>query len=1463
MNTKLPFALSALGLMSLAIHQPALAQSEGPSVTLELQVGAAQPPVGVATVNGQPLKVKDRFLVAPTGPFSGLVEFTARSSDGSLTTMGFNVQSDNAEKFQAGLTQGYANTVEALRAKDPGIQILGFLEARNEITGVGVPVPLTRGLPGAAGGVAAAANNGANLVVAQGFADPSQIVADIQSVQVGAVTEGLSNASLAVPGNTVAAASTVNSQVAAQTLASGEDNLAVAVLGTTVDQTTSTAAVENSTVGVRVNGPALLTGADTGLTVNDNALTATARANDGNGALNASGAEAGVIGNSAGVGDADHTYPASGSLALTGDLLATGVQQLDQQSDVNARIGTSVIGVTGGASAVTVNAIGGGIAVNGNEASARADGNRLALSLAEDLSGADVDSTLYGLQTVNDTDVGAIASNLTVGQNLTDFNSSSLAVDDNRVQAVATANRATAALAARPDGSNDSVYADVEQFVRSQSQAVTINADVAGSLIGRSGSSANAATSHIADNRLAAVAIGNEQATTADLGAGVQAGSVRLEGNQTLLVGNQDLSIDADLDNSLIGTRAGQEFDSRTTINGNSAIGQVVGNNASQASGAFAGVREATLSANLSQRATASVDNSLRLSSDINNLHIGADAALRGPSLTVDQNQVASLATLNRATQALGTQSGSNSTAGTVAVVATQVADGVETDATVTDLRIGIPGSGPILASGVRLAADLTITGNQVDAQAELNRAQQTLDGISGSVAGPVTFDTTQTANGAGGGLSGVDAILDGTGIGIYGSSGPIAIDNGRFDLVVSGNRLGSQAQANLAQASLGAISGTVNLASVTDRLSAGTNQTAADTTVRAQNFDTGLGIAEAAPATTLFDAATNTVSITVVDNALQALARQNNAGIATGAVSGDVRSGDLRSQVQQRVSGTGITRAENSGVFVGVTPAVGANDLNLGAAAQRTALTITGNSVRADAADNLATVSGGGGSGSVGANARVGALIEQNSSGSLIEALNTQVNLGAAEQNDRDLGDTAGSETYTVADNTVATVAAGNVGNASLGGVSGNIDAGGNTGVTTMQTLVSQVTATTTDVRAGITDASLGNAGASGEAALTVAGNGVITAASGNDSRVNLGSSAARIDGTLGAATTQSVDAGASLAASASGLRIGATDIGTLGSAGAVAVSVDGNAVRTSATANTSSVNAALSGALSGVVAIEAAQTLNGSAAGISAVTGSLVNPNRIGVQADSIGPNATVSVDGNLVNSAVAGNRVLNNLDGAAFSSATGSLTLAATQTVNGVNAVNGDLRAEVTATNVGVISAGGTLLPSAAITGNQLVADTVGNQSNRVLDDLSGNFNPATVAVTMNDGQTVSGAILIASVNTSFIGGDLLSNASVPTKLAVNGNAVLAQSIANSASQTVSLNGVNAAGGQLTSLNAGQSLINSTVRAEVANVSIGLSTASATGPGTFTGTAVTSGNSINATAIGNQSSLIRNGR
>lgn len=1466
MNHKLPFALSALGLISLAIHQPAMASKESPALVIEITEasGGVQPPADTVFVDGVAVQSNDgKFFVIPENAVAAgtfIVHFTvldaqnAAVGGGSFGTHLASIESRFAAQLPDGLRAGERVVITVLSDAFLAPVLSSFLA--DGIPSVGGPSRLT-----------ATPSNVSNLVLTNSFADPSAAVADVQSSQVGATVENAANAALATSANTVGASATVISQLADQSIATGEDSLAVAALATTTDQTTATATVDGSLAGIRINNDGVLSGS-TSITVDDNALTATARGNNSTSALTATGANSGAAGNSATSPDNDATYPAPGPLVLTGDLLATGVQQLDDQSDVTATISSSTLGLTDGNTAGTLDAIGGGVSVNGNSAVAAADGNRLSLSLTDNLSGGDVDSTAYGLQTTNDTNVTATAG-VTAGVDVDTITDSSVVVDANSVQAAATANRATASIAARPDGATDSVTADVEQFVRAQNQAVQIQANAAGTVIGSSSVTATGANSNIADNRLTAAAIGNEQTTSADLGAGVQGGNALIEGNQTLVLDGSDLAIDANVSGSTIGTQATTDTLAQTTVNDNTAIGQAIGNNAAQALGAFAGSREGSLAINQGQSAQGAAANVLSLTADVSDLRVGAAAStLAAPQLTVSGNQAASLVTLNRNTQTLGTQSGTTSAAGTTAVGATQAADSASSQALVEDLRIGVVNpDAAITGDPSRAAAEINATGNRVDAQAELNRSLQSLAGVSGSIGGEITLDTVQTANAAAGGLSDVTATLDNAGVGLYGGTETIDVDGGRFNLVVSGNALASQAQANLAQAAVGPVSGTVSLAAAADRLGAGVTQSATDTSVRAQNFDTGLGISEADPATSTFDADTDNVSVNVSDNSLQALSRQNSASIAGGAISGQVSQGDLRSQVDQTTSGAGITRAENSGVFAGITPAVGANDLGFGNAADSSTLTVVGNTVRADAADNLATVVGGGVNGAVGANAQVGALIEQSSSGSQVEALNSIIDLGANEQNDGDLGAGTGDTAVTVADNTVVSVASANNSTASLGGVSGTIAVGGNAGVTTNQTLDSQVTASTTLLNAGVSDASVGNVAGSGDAAISVSRNAVATAVSGNDSRVvDLGNSAASIDGTLSATTTQTVNANASMSANSSNLRIGANRIGELGTQSAVAVSVDGNDVRTSATANNSNVTGSVSGTLTGSVALNATQTLNGSAAGIAATSGSAVEPNLIGVQADTLGANASVSVAGNAVTSAVAGNRVLNNLSGASFSNATGTLSFQATQAINGNAgaAATGDLLSSVINTVIGIGGGDNSVLPAAAVSGNRLVANTVGNESSRTLNGLSGNFVAATQSVAMLDTQTTDTAVLVASVSSSGIGSFLISDAAVPTSVAVNGNQVLAQSIANSSSQLVSLNGVSTSGGPLTSLNASQNLLNTTVRAEVSNVGVGLNTGGVTaGAGSFTGAAVASGNTVNATAIGNQSSLVRSGR
>ena len=1466
MNHKLPFALSAVGLIGLAIYQPAFAKDEGPALTIEIpsgEPGPAQPPAGVFTFDGAPVA-----FVTKTGgaanddngnplfvriPDEGL-SAQARglfSNGGSLITLGVSVYGDSAAEAAASAVYD----IEAHTRR--GLVFLGFV-FDSDLTSL-----MASASPGAPGRLTATPSSVSNSVILTSFADPSQIQSQIQSAQVGATVENAADAALATSGNTLAANATVISQLAQQSIATGENSLVVAVLATTTDQTTSTATIEQSGAGVRITNDGTLSAA-TSVTVDNNALTSTARANDSTSRLIASGANSGVGGNDAASAAQNNTYPAPGTLTILGDLQASGVQALDQQSNVSASINTSTLGLTDDAGAGVVDTISGGISVSSNRAAAVADGNRLALELTDGLSGSDVDSTAYGLQTVNDTSISAAAS-ATVGVDVTTITSSALVVDGNRTQSAATGNRATANVTARPDSASDSLVADVEQFVRADTLDVNIESTASDNLIGLSGATAaTSVSSNVAGNLLTAIATGNDQGTTADLGAGVQAGAASIDGNQTLGVVAGDLTLSASIGNSRIGTVATTDTLSQTTVSNNTAIGQVIGNNAQQDVAAYAGSREASLSVTQDQQAIGSSTQLLTFAADVNALGIGASATtLASPQLTVSGNRAASLITVNRNSQSLGAQSGGSSASGTTAVSVTQAADSVSIGANVTDLRVGvIDADTTIIADPARAAAEITVSGNNVDAQTELNRSVQVLDSASGNFEGTAVLSATQTANTAAGGVSDVVAGLTRAGIGLYGATQPIDVVDGRFNLTVSDNKLTAQSQSNQAQAQIGALSGVVNLASATDRLGVSLTQVADDVDTRAQNLDTGLGLVESNPAAALFGSNTDNVSLNVNGNTLQALSRRNNAGIVLDAVSGQLNQGEVGSLVSQ-TGGMGASLAQNSGVYVGITAAPTAADLGLGNARSSTGLTVTGNSVRADAADNLSTIVGSGVSGTVGANARVGATVTQTSSGATVDATNTIVNLGANLLNGGTVGNGTGSTSVSVADNGLVAVAAANNSTASLGGVSGSIAAGGSASVDVTQTLDSLVTASSSSVNAGITDANIGNVAGAGATSLNVSANAVTTVASGNDSRVvDLGESAANIDGTLGATTTQTLNSSASLAASNGGLRIGAAGIGELGTEGIAALTVDRNQAATSATGNNSEVTGAVSGTLTGQIALSATQIINGSSGGISAVSGT--TDNVVGVQAATLGANTSVSVAGNAVTSAVAGNRVLNNLDGAAFSSATGTIALSAVQSLTGnAAATSGDLFSAVTNTTVGVVGGDGSVLPAAAVSGNRLQATTVANDSSRLLNNLSGNFNAATTAVTANDTQTTDSAVLVARVADSSIGSSLFSDTAIPTALSVNGNVVVAQAIANSSNQQVQLNGVSTTGGPLTSLSAGQNLLNTTVTATISSVNVGFNTAGLTTPGSYTGGAVTSGNSLNATAIGNQSTLIRSGR
>ncbi len=1468
MNRNLPFALSAIGLISLAVYQPALAQQAEPSLTIEIssgEPGPATPPDGVFTFQDAPVAIFDSFGNAVLDANGNPLFVRFPEGGNSDRRIAFFSQA-NGGIFGTGINSIGPSAAEAEAAARLEIQTivnLGFT-----FLGLGAapaPDPLqVPGTPGVAGSALPTVefNNLDSAVVLNSFADPSAVLAQQLNVVAGQTVENAAGATLAASSNTLSADATVINQLASQSIATGEDSLAVAVLDTTIDNTTSTALIDTAVVGVRIDNEGALTGA-TSVTVNANSAVATARANDSTSALVATGANSGVAGNDAASPDNDSAYPAPGPLVIEGDLIATGVQQLDQLSNVRAEVDNVAVGLT--EADVTAPAsviITGGVAVSDNRLAAVADGNRLALQLNDALSGGDVDSTVYGLQTVSDTSITANAGandGNRVGAVVDLIENTAVTVSSNQVQAAATGTRATATVAAAPDQSDDSLLVDVEQFVRAQAEDTSITASATNNQIGRISRRGEGVTTTVSGNTLTAVGIGNDQATTAALGQGSIEGDTEIEGDQVLLLDGANLSITGEVLGGVVGTQlTGRDLDPVTTISGNTVIGQAIGNNASQATGAFAGTLDDDLDLDLEQTAIGSAAETLLVQGRVEDLLLGAAAdQLRAPQLTISDNAVASLSTVNSSSQTVGAISGSSTDDGERDIDSDQQTDSVAVGAEVTDLLIGATAD-LIRESNDSSTATISVSGNSVNAQAELNRATQTLVGVSGLLGGEIEPEIDQDANADAGGLSSVDAALVSAGLGVFDNAGEINVEDGSFNLGVSNNTLSAQANANVSQVAVGALAITLD---DDGEIAANIDQAATDTAVTASAIDLGLGLTEGE---TVLGTDTNDVGINATGNTLQTLARQNSATVVQGVISGDLATNDVDTIIAQEVN-NGSTTASNSGVFVGVTPAAGFDDLALGSATESTVVTVTGNTLRADAASSIATITGSGVSGLLG-NGDVSLEITQDNAGNAVTATTSLVVLGAGLQNNQPVGAGEGGITTTVADNSVVTVASGNNASTSVGGFSGVAEDGSNIELLTQQTLNGQITASAGLIDAGITDADLGTG--DGAATLTVSSNTVLTAANGNDSRTDFGDVAASITSEQRHRATQTVNADASLSADAGNLRIGAVGIGSLGTTSPVAVTVDANQVRTSVVANSSTSGGALSGTLAGddpSFSFTDTQTLNGSDVGSSATSGSDLAPIVIGAQAEELGANGSVSVANNGVTSAVAGNRVLNNLDSAAFASVSGSggLAFSATQTLNGNPAATADLLSAVENTSVGVLG-GDTALPAVSVAGNRLVADTVGNQASRVLNNLSGNFNADTIAVSLNDVQTVDTATLVASVSDSFIGGSFTSDVLVPTAVTVNGNQVVAQAIANSSNQLVSLNGASVQGGQLTSLNAAQNLINSNVTATISNVNVGLVNAGVNpGAASFTGAAVTAGNSLTATAIGNQASLVRNGR
>lgn len=1308
--------------------------------------------------------------------------------------------------------------------------------------------------------------------VANGFRTANPVDAALSDNRIGDRIIDASDAGFVVADGSQTASARGSSQSLLQSIAGGEQAVAALAVGFASSQATVGASLGDSLIGLDIDGSVTGVG---GIALRGNLASASSRGNDARVALDASGSNDGFAGDTALSPDFDHTLPSAPlSATFGGDLIVAGVQQLDGGSAASATLSSNVLGLS---LSGELDALSGGLSLSGNRATAEAGGNRLQLDLDNALAGGDIDASAGAFQALVDTDVTARVEGQRLGVAADADNSrlrqTAVNLDGNRVAASASGNRADAAVRSAADADEDSLRLDIEQFVSAGSDPALnpehrVRATVDDLVLGvsqRPGQDSDGTALTLDGNTVEALASGNAQDSGVDLlDRGLaSAATVVVEAQQSLELPGADLAIDALVGGSgpvrlgLVGssTTGTVHDDLDLVLDGNQLLAEAVGNDGGQRVDGLAGNLAGVLSLEQGQTAQGSIDDNLGLTAEINDtgLGIGALESLGAPRLLVSDNRLDASATLNRQTQQLGAIAGSVEDTALLTISGVQAVDDAGVVARAQALRLGV--GEPTTVIGDSAGSDtarVQVSGNRVSASGNLNRADQTLAGSSGNMAGVVLASSSQSI-GAGGGFNNVDGVLSDIALGLSGSTASPA-PGGRLDLLVTDNRLLAEASGNRVERAVGDQTGSLD-----GGLLLGDSQSASGVGVvaQAQGIEAGLTAADLG-----LSADTDRVDIGVSGNRVQALARQNQARTETGTTSGSLAGAQVL-LIDQLGSG-GFVLGNNGGVALGVGANVlDANDSNLalGAASDGTRLTVRDNQTLAEASANLATA----GLGSVVGNLSGSQLaaISQSDSGGLLQSQAIDIAIGATLLELSEVGNGDGSLELLVSDNQSQSLARGNQASLALGGVTGSVEGSGSVLAGTAQVLGSTLLAIAGNVQIGVDDAEAIATTAGGDASLQVSGNRLRTEAQGNRADLDLGTVAGRLAGSVAGAIAQGFgddldvgttgDAEASLQAATTGVRIGITQFGALGGGRPTSSLVDGNRVEVLSTANDALATGSQAGDLDGTLVQEEFQSVVGGAGAIL----SLASDIGIGVQGGDIGDDVTAAITGNAVLAVSSGNRVQSGFDTLAGRIG-GTVVSGASQDFTGsALAVDGDLLATVEGSLIGVGGSGVINLPQASVSGNLLIASVEANSVQRSIGSLAGTLDGGGLA--LGDTQTLGDAVLLARTQDSRIGASLDGSADLPTRLGVSGNQVLAQALGNRVEQQLAMAGASSLQGADTTLSASQTATGGSVGAVIGNVQVGLA---APGAGSFTGNATVSGNRVGASALVNQAAVRRGG-
>lgn len=1080
---------------------------------------------------------------------------------------------------------------------------------------------------------------------------------------------------------------------------------------------------------------------------------------------------------------------------------SVGAFQSIVDTDVTAAVSGQRLGVAADADNSRLNQT--ALSLAGNAVSASAGGNRAEASL-RGAADADEDSLRLDIEQFvraeNDPALNpehrlrATVDDLVLGVEQRpgqDSVGNGLTLAGNRVEALAGGNRqnSRADLLDRGLAAGASVEVEAQQTLELPGADLAIDALIGSSgaiRLGLSGST-SAGTVHddlnlvLSDNAVLAEALGNDSDQSLGGFAGPLLGVLTVDQSQRARGSIDDnLGLNAELNDVGLGVGALERLGApQILVSDNQLDARAVLNRQQQQLGALDAGLDATGLLTLSgaqdadDASVAARAQALRLGLGDPATQIADGASSADARLQVSGNRISAAADLNLASQTLDGHSGNLAGLALAASAQSIGANGGlgTVDAVLSDVALGLSGSTASPAPDGRL--DLQVQDNRLSAEASANRFERQLGTGTGGVDGALLLQDSQTASGAS-----VVAQAQGIEAGLTAVDLSLAPGTDRVDIDVSGNRLQAIARQNQSLTETGAGSG--SLAGIQLLL---VEQQGSGGFVIGNNGGVALGVGanvlDANDSDLALGAAAVSTRLTVSGNLSLAEASGNLATASLGAFSGSLSGLQLATLAQSDSGGLLISQA--------IDLAIGATLLeasNVGNGDGSLQVLVSDNQSQSLVRGNQLSLELGGVDGHIdGAGAVLAGSSQALGSSLLAIAGNVQIGVDDAET----IGTTAGGEvSLQVSDNRLRSEAQGNRASLGLGASSGTL-AGGIAGVTaqgfgddldagTVGDAEASLQASATAVRIGVTQ--FGALGGGRPVATLVDGNRVEVLATANEA-----SAGGRFSGDLAGLLTQ--DQSQSLVGGVGGILSSASDIaiGVQGNdiGGEVTAAITGNAVLAVSSGNRAQGGfAALAGHLGGAVSSSGSQSFTGSPLAVDGDLQATVENTRL-----------TVSGSGalNLPSAQVSGNTLFASVEANAAQRTVGSLAavlnggtgigLSDSQTLS--DAV---LAARVQDARIGASLDGGAAIPTAlGISGNQVLAQALGNRVDQQLA-LAGSSSTGGADSTLAASQSATGSQLTALVSNVQVGLAAPGAGSFSGSTSLNGNRVGASAIVNQA-------------------------------------------------------------------------------